>query len=154
MWINRVWACWWKSKCHYKKNPFSSQKTDGIVKRMVMLGFMMKSLRLKIYAHLKRRSVFVVLFETAGALRWLLLSILNAIRWRKWLGTHGGNISAQHGRKCTPIICRFIFFSGDEILYIVNEDKSQKLHCRDVLGIPAPILELELQHTASQRTTH
>lgn len=52
----------------------------------------------------------------------VVIFLVNAIRWRRWFGTHGGNISAQHGRKCTPIICRFILLSGDEIPYVVNED--------------------------------
>lgn len=50
------------------------------------------------------------------------LFLLNAIRWRIQLGTHGGNISAQHGRKLMQMICRFIFLSEDEILYIIDED--------------------------------
>lgn len=85
------------------------------MKLIIMLGFM------KICAHLQIGSVLVVYSKTAGALRWLLTFCLNAIRWRKWLGTHGGNVSARHGRKCTAIICPVIFLS-DEILYIVNDD--------------------------------
>lgn len=56
--------------------------------------------------------MLVVHRETAGALRRLLTFLSDAIRWRKWLGTHGGNESAQHGRKCMPIIRRFVSLPG------------------------------------------
>lgn len=48
----------------------------------------------------------------------------------------------------------FFSLSGDEILYIVSEDRSPKLHFREVFGISAPPLALELQLIAGQRTTH
>ena len=51
-----------------------------------------------------------------------IIFLLNAIRWTKRLGTHAGNMSAEHGGKCTPKICRHIFLRGDEIMYIVKED--------------------------------
>lgn len=46
------------------------------------------------------------------------------------------------------------FLSGDEILYIVKEDGLRNYTAGTFLGVPAPPLVLELQCTASQRTTH
>lgn len=85
--------------------------------------------------------------------RWgrLLALRSDAIRRRGWLGRPGGNESTQHGRKCVPIICRFVSLSGGVgLLYIINDDSLRNYTAGTSLASSSPSLALELAQAREQ----
>lgn len=85
--------------------------------------------------------------------RWgrLLALCSDAIRRRGWLGRPAGNESTQHGRKCVPIICRFVSLSGGVgLLYIINDDSLRNYTPGTSLASSSPSLALELAQAREQ----
>lgn len=114
-------------------------------------GFMMKSRLLKIW-HASEKRVGSVPRGSPWD-RWgrLLALRSDAIRRRGWLGRPGGNESTQHGRKCVPIICRFVSLSGGGWITVHYQWwQSEKLHCGDFPGFLISFISAGI--SASQRT--
>lgn len=111
--------CWWRFKCQYRK-PILFPEDRWHCEIYGNARLYDEKLLFWRFTHILKEDQFCGCGPVRDRCGHVFL--MNAIRWRKWLGAHGGNISVQHRRKYTPIICRFVFLSGDEIPYIVNED--------------------------------